>query len=92
MQQALRIPLSDAEVIDGTDVIGQAEAFRHTRRPGVGPQPAKSEPRGLPLVIRDVRKSFGDNEVLRGVDLEIPAVSSSRSSARAAAARARCCG
>ncbi len=73
MQQALRIPLSDAEAIDGADVIGQAEAFRDARKPGVSPQPAKSETRGLPLVIRDVRKSFGDNEVLRGVDLEIPA-------------------
>jgi sulfonate transport system ATP-binding protein len=28
---------------------------------------------GLPLSIRGLRKSFGDNEVLRGVDLHIPA-------------------
>jgi len=27
---------------------------------------------GLPLTIRDLRKSFGDHEVLRGVDLLIP--------------------
>ncbi|WFU42705.1 ATP-binding cassette domain-containing protein [Bradyrhizobium sp. CB82] len=28
---------------------------------------------GLPLTIRNLRKSFGDNEVLRGIDLHIPA-------------------
>ena len=28
---------------------------------------------GLPLTIRGLRKSFGDNEVLRGIDLYIPA-------------------
>jgi len=28
---------------------------------------------GLPLSIRGLRKSFGDNEVLRGIDLHIPA-------------------
>jgi sulfonate transport system ATP-binding protein len=29
--------------------------------------------RGLPLTIRGLRKSFGDNQVLRGIDLHIPA-------------------
>ncbi len=29
--------------------------------------------RGLPLTIKGLRKSFGDNEVLRGIDLHIPA-------------------
>src|ERR1700720_1423283 len=29
--------------------------------------------RGPPLTIRALRKSFGDNEVLRGIDLHIPA-------------------
>ncbi|WP_316188081.1 MULTISPECIES: ATP-binding cassette domain-containing protein [unclassified Bradyrhizobium] len=70
MQQALRIPVSGVEAIDGTDVIGHAEAFRHARKAGV--TPAKPATRGLPLVIRDLRKAFGDNEVLRGIDLEIP--------------------
>ncbi|MGJ4930831.1 ATP-binding cassette domain-containing protein [Bradyrhizobium sp. HKCCYLS2038] len=73
MQQVLRIPVSQVEAIDGADVIGHAEAFRHVSKPGVTPQPDKNATRGLPLVIRDVRKSFGDNEVLRGIDLEIPA-------------------
>ncbi|WP_315721667.1 MULTISPECIES: ATP-binding cassette domain-containing protein [unclassified Bradyrhizobium] len=71
MQQALRIPVSGVEAIDGKDVIGHAAAFHPVRKPSVSP--AKSETRGLPLVIRDLRKSFGDNEVLRGIDLEIPA-------------------
>ncbi|WP_315787609.1 MULTISPECIES: ATP-binding cassette domain-containing protein [unclassified Bradyrhizobium] len=71
MQQALRIPVSGVEAIDGKDVIGHAQAFRPVRKPSVSP--AKSETRGLPLVIRDLRKAFGDNEVLRGIDLEIPA-------------------
>ena len=35
--------------------------------------PARPETRGLPLVIRDLSKSFGANEVLRGIDLNIPA-------------------
>src|SRR4051812_48920532 len=73
MQQALRVPLSDVGVIDSADGIGHAEAFRHARKPGVSPQPARPETRGLPLAIRDLRKSFGDNEVLRGIDLDIPA-------------------
>jgi sulfonate transport system ATP-binding protein len=34
-------------------------------------QPATS--RGLPLSIRGLKKSFGDHEVLRGIDLHIPA-------------------
>jgi sulfonate transport system ATP-binding protein len=34
---------------------------------------AHGETRGLPLTIRDLRKSFGDNQVLRGIDLHIPA-------------------
>ena len=34
------------------------------RRPGVS--------RGLPLTVHGLRKSFGDNEVLRGIDLHIP--------------------
>ena len=34
---------------------------------------ARDPSRGLPLTIRGLRKSFGDNEVLRGIDLHIPA-------------------
>jgi sulfonate transport system ATP-binding protein len=34
---------------------------------------AEHAARGLPLTIRDLRKSFGDHDVLRGIDLHIPA-------------------
>jgi len=63
MQQTLRFPLSDADVIDRAEFVTQAEALRDTR----------TEARGLPLTVRDLRKSFGDNQVLRGIDLHIPA-------------------
>jgi sulfonate transport system ATP-binding protein len=63
MQQTLRFPLADADVIDRAEFVPQAEALRDTR----------NEARGLPLTVRDLRKSFGDNQVLRGIDLHIPA-------------------
>ena len=47
------------------DILEQAAAAR-----GAGPACAA---RGLSLTIRGLRKSFGDNEVLRGIDLHIPA-------------------
>ncbi|CCE08126.1 putative ABC transporter, ATP-binding protein; aliphatic sulfonates transporter [Bradyrhizobium sp. STM 3843] len=62
MQQVLRVPLSGTETIDRSDFVPQAQALRET-----------AEARGLPLTIRDLRKSFGDHEVLRGIDLHIPA-------------------
>ncbi|HEY4987383.1 MAG TPA: ATP-binding cassette domain-containing protein [Bradyrhizobium sp.] len=34
---------------------------------------ADAPSRGLPLTIRGLRKSYGDNDVLRGIDLHIPA-------------------
>jgi sulfonate transport system ATP-binding protein len=49
--------------VDRTDFIEQARLLRR------GSQVS----RGLPLTIRGLRKSFGDNEVLRGIDLQIPA-------------------
>jgi len=63
MQEALRFRLSDAEPLGRAEIIEQA---RFARR---GPRAAS---RGLSLTIRDLRKSFGDNEVLRGIDLYIP--------------------
>src|SRR6266851_4306744 len=63
MQEALRFLLPDAEPVDRTDFIEQARLLRR------GSQVS----RGLPLTIRGLRKSFGDNEVLRGIDLQIPA-------------------
>jgi sulfonate transport system ATP-binding protein len=64
MQEALRFLPSDAEPVDRADFIGQA------RRTRLGSAPKS---RGLPLTIRGLHKSFGDNEVLRGIDLHIPA-------------------
>ncbi len=64
MQEALRFLRPDAEPLDRADFIEQA---RRARRGSEAPS------RGLPLTIRGLRKSFGDNEVLRGIDLHIPA-------------------
>jgi sulfonate transport system ATP-binding protein len=64
MQEALRFVVPDAEPVERADFVGQARLAR------LGPaQPS----RGLGLTIRDLHKSFGDHEVLRGVDLHIPA-------------------
>ena len=63
MQEAFRFLLADAEPVD-TDFIEQA---------GFACRGSKAASRGLPLTIRGLRKSFGDNEVLRGIDLHIPA-------------------
>jgi sulfonate transport system ATP-binding protein len=64
MQEALRFLLPDAEPVDRADFIGQA---RLARRGQALPS------RGLALTVRDLHKSFGDHEVLRGIDLHIPA-------------------
>jgi sulfonate transport system ATP-binding protein len=64
MQEALRFLQPDAEPLDRADFIAQA---RLARRGSEAPS------RGLPLTIRGLKKSFGDNEVLRGIDLHIPA-------------------
>src|SRR6202011_3984112 len=53
----------DAEPVD-TDFIEQARLARRG---------SKAASRGLPLTMRGLRKSFGNNEVLRGIDLHIPA-------------------
>jgi sulfonate transport system ATP-binding protein len=65
MQEALRFLTPGAEPVESPDFIEQARIARNN-----APQPA---PRGLPLTIRGLRKSFGSNEVLRGIDLHIPA-------------------
>jgi sulfonate transport system ATP-binding protein len=64
MQEALHFRMSDAEQVDRADYIAQARRARGA---------PEDRPRGLPLTIRGLRKSFGDNEVLRGIDLHIPA-------------------
>ncbi|HUN97663.1 MAG TPA: ATP-binding cassette domain-containing protein [Bradyrhizobium sp.] len=64
MQEALNFLLSDAEPLDRADFVEQARLARDG---------AHDPMRGLPLTIRGLRKSFGQNEVLRGIDLHIPA-------------------
>src|ERR1700726_258545 len=63
MQEALRFRTPEVEPVDGADFVEQARLLRRDRETS----------RGLPLTIRDLRKSFGDNEVLRGIALHIPA-------------------
>jgi sulfonate transport system ATP-binding protein len=63
MQEALRFRRTDAEPVDGPGFVEQARLLRRTA----------AVSRGLDLTIRGLRKSFGDNEVLRGIDLDIPA-------------------
>ena len=64
MQEALRLRLPDAEPVDRADFVERARAARWG---------ADAVSRGLALTIRDLRKSFGDHAVLRGIDLHIPA-------------------
>jgi sulfonate transport system ATP-binding protein len=64
MQEALSFLQPDAVPVDSADFIKQARLAR--RDP-------EATSRGLPLTIRGLRKSFGANEVLRGIDLHIPA-------------------
>jgi len=64
MQEALRFLLPEAEPVDRADFIDQARLARRN---------SQTPSRGLALSIRALRKSFGDNEVLRGIDLHIPA-------------------
>jgi sulfonate transport system ATP-binding protein len=64
MQEALRFLPSGAEPVERADFIEQARLARRS---------AERPSRGLALTIRALQKSFGDNEVLRGIDLQIPA-------------------
>ena len=62
MQEALRFDSSAAEPVR-RDYLEQADVTRRQ---------VKAAGRGLALTIRGLRKSFGDNDVLRGVDLHVP--------------------
>src|SRR3984893_11822876 len=64
MQQAVRFISPDAELVERANFVEQARVVRRG---------TEAPPRGLSLTIRGLRKSFGDNEVLRGIDLHIPA-------------------
>lgn len=64
MQTALRTSLPETELASRANFSLHARVAREERPVHVS---------GLPLNIRGLRKSFGDNEVLRGIDLHIPA-------------------
>ena len=64
MQTALRTSLPETELASRANFAPTARVAREERPLHVS---------GLPLSIRGLRKSFGDNEVLRGIDLHIPA-------------------
>ncbi len=64
MQQALRLLPADSEAVDSVALLREARVAR---------QGARDPSRALSLTIRGLRKSFGSNEVLRGIDLHIPA-------------------
>lgn len=64
MQTALRTSLPETELASRASFAPHARVAREERPVHVS---------GLPLSIRGLRKSFGDNEVLRGIDLHIPA-------------------
>ncbi|SFH89638.1 ATP-binding cassette domain-containing protein [Bradyrhizobium sp. Gha] len=64
MQTALRTILPETELAIPANFAPHARVAREER-------PFQAS--GLPLSIRGLRKSFGDNEVLRGIDLHIPA-------------------
>ncbi|MCK1546938.1 ATP-binding cassette domain-containing protein [Bradyrhizobium sp. 160] len=64
MQTAVRSSLPETDLASRANFAPHARVVREDR-------PATAA--GLPLSIRGLRKSFGDNEVLRGIDLHIPA-------------------
>ncbi|MGL9622478.1 ATP-binding cassette domain-containing protein [Bradyrhizobium sp. U531] len=64
MQTALRTSLPETELASRANFAPHARVVREER-------PVRTS--GPPLNIRGLRKSFGNNEVLRGIDLHIPA-------------------
>jgi sulfonate transport system ATP-binding protein len=64
MQTAVRTSLPETELASRANFTPHARVVRDERTVRIS---------GLPLSIRGLRKSFGDNEVLRGIDLHIPA-------------------
>lgn len=64
MQTAVRSSLPETDLASRANFAPHARVVREER-------PATAA--GLPLSIHGLRKSFGDNEVLRGIDLHIPA-------------------
>ncbi|MCA1425756.1 MULTISPECIES: ATP-binding cassette domain-containing protein [unclassified Bradyrhizobium] len=68
MQTALRTSLPETELAGRAAFAPHARVVREERQ-----KEHRVQASGLPLSIRGLRKSFGNNEVLRGIDLHIPA-------------------
>jgi sulfonate transport system ATP-binding protein len=64
MQQVLRLRSPGAETVEREGIVEHPCQFRRA---------SEAPSRGFALTISGLRKSFGDNEVLRGIDLHIPA-------------------
>ncbi|KWV58036.1 aliphatic sulfonate ABC transporter ATP-binding protein [Bradyrhizobium macuxiense] len=64
MQEVLHFQSADAEPVERADILTEARQLRRA---------SEGAARGLSLTVRGLRKSFGDNDVLRGIDLHIPA-------------------
>ncbi len=64
MEQSFRVLPTSAQLVNSVELIEQAKQARLV---------TKAPSRGLGLTIRGLRKAFGSNEVLRGIDLHIPA-------------------
>jgi len=65
MKEVFRLQQATAaESLAQSDIVEQARSLR---------QRTDSAQRGLALTIRGLRKSFGEHEVLRGIDVHIPA-------------------
>ena len=74
MQEALRVLPADSVPVDRADFVRRARPSSRRN--------AEALLRGLSLTIRGLHKSFGDNEVLRGIDLHIPASALARKRGR----------
>lgn len=68
MQTALRTSLPETELASRANFAPHARIVREERQ-----EEHRAQAGGLPLSILGLRKSFGSNEVLRGIDLHIPA-------------------
>ncbi len=64
LQQSLRLSHAEAQRVEAPVGVEQALAEKARR---------SQSKRGAALTIRGLSKAFGDNEVLRGIDLHIPA-------------------
>jgi sulfonate transport system ATP-binding protein len=62
--QPLRFAPASVRPVDSSGILREAEAARAA---------VPSISRGLPITVRGVHKAFGDHQVLRGIDLHIPA-------------------